>query len=158
MSRYVYSIGADGFEDWTGLHALLVDCFAFMAGRIDPPSSLERMDPATLRRKAETERLVVVRAGDELVGCGFLSVSPEAIYLGKLAVSPAHRGRGILREIVRLATDMAREAGKSKLELQARIELVENHATFAALGFRKAGETSHPGYDRPTSITMVKAV
>ena len=37
-------------------------------------------------------------------------------------------------------------------------ELIENHATFAALGFRKTGETAHAGYSRPTSITMELAL
>jgi hypothetical protein len=40
------------------------------------------------------------------------------------------------------------------LELQAGGELVENHATFRALGFTKVAETVHPGDTRPTSITI----
>ena len=47
---------------------------------------------------------------------------------------------------------------KRFLELQTRIELTENHATFGALGFKKIAETAHPGYSRPTSITMRKLV
>ena len=40
------------------------------------------------------------------------------------------------------------------LELSTRIELVENHATFARMGFAKTAETAHEGFDRPTSIVM----
>jgi phosphinothricin acetyltransferase len=40
------------------------------------------------------------------------------------------------------------------LELETRIELTENHATFARMGFIKTAETAHPGYERPTSIKM----
>ena len=76
----------------------------------------------------------------------------------KLAVDQAYRRRGILRSLITFAQDMARAEGKSALELQTRVELVENHATFAALGFTKSGETAHAGYDRPTSITMWKAL
>ena len=39
-----------------------------------------------------------------------------------------------------------------------RIELTENHATFAALGFAKVAETAHPGYKRATSITLRRRV
>ncbi len=53
---------------------------------------------------------------------------------------------------------LARENGRALRELQTRIKLVENHATFAALGFEKAAETAHPGYERTTSITMRKQV
>jgi hypothetical protein len=42
--------------------------------------------------------------------------------------------------------------------LQTRVELVENHAAFSRMGFAKTGESAHPGYDRPTSITMRRAV
>ena len=44
------------------------------------------------------------------------------------------------------------------LELQTRVELTENHATFRALGFVEVARTAHPGYDRPTSITFRRPV
>lgn len=40
------------------------------------------------------------------------------------------------------------------LELETRIELVENHSIFAAMGFKKIGETAHDGYQNATSVTM----
>lgn len=158
MSAFEYVVRPANFEDWAGLHDLLVRCFAYMEARIDPPSSLHRMSAATLRDKARDEILVIARDGDRLIACGFLKVEPTAVYLGKLAVDDAYRRRGILRALIALAEDIARDNGKAALELQTRIELVENHATFAALGFVKAGEYAHPGYDRPTSITMRKAL
>lgn len=57
---------------------------------------------------------------------------------------------------MRAAEDFGRESGRAVLELDTRIELTENHATFAALGFVKTGEDAHDGYDRPTFITMQK--
>ena len=42
--------------------------------------------------------------------------------------------------------------------METRIELTENHATFARLGFVKTAETAHPGYDGPTSITMSRSI
>jgi hypothetical protein len=56
------------------------------------------------------------------------------------------------------ADAMARALGRPLLELQTRVELTENHAIFAALGFREVGRTAHPGYDRPTSVTMERPV
>jgi hypothetical protein len=57
-----------------------------------------------------------------------------------------------------VAEEVARTHGRKFLELQTRVELVENHATFAALGFKKVAESAHPGYSRPTTITMRKPV
>ena len=151
-----YLVDPAEFSDWSGLHALLQDCFAFMDGRIDPPSSLKRMTPDILREKARQETLVVVLGDDEIVACGFLRETQETIYIGKLAVKSAFRERGILRSMVNIAEQHACERRKAALELETRVELVENHKTFGALGFVKTGESSHAGYDRATSITMKK--
>lgn len=146
------------FHNWDGLHVLLTHSFAYMEGRIDPPSSLNRMTVETLREKAGEETLMLAWDGEVLVGCGYARDDGETLYLGKLAVDQAYRRRGILRSLIAYAEDMARADGKSALELQTRIELFENHATFATLGFVKSGESAHEGYDRPTSITMRKAI
>lgn len=66
------------------------------------------------------------------------------------------RGKGVARAMMAAAESLARGHGRAFLELQTRVELIENHATFRALGFEKVAETAHPGYDRSTSITMRK--
>ena len=144
--------------DWVALDALLAESFAYMDGRIDPPSSLAAMAPETLRAKAAEETLVTLWEGDALVGCGFLRDTGRSVYLGKLAVRADRRGRGLLRRILAEADAMARARGRPVLELQTRVELTENHATFAALGFREVEQTAHAGYDRPTSVTMERPV
>ena len=121
-----------------------------------PPSSLHRLSPELLRAKADKETLVIVLDDGALIGCGYLKKTKRMIYLGKLAVKPAHRKRGILRKIIEIAVAMARDLDKSGLELETRIELIENHRTFAALGFTKSAENRHEGYDRTTSITMIR--
>lgn len=155
---YRYQYRPTDFSDWDGLHRLLTDCFAYMSERIDPPSSLDRMSPDDLRQKALQDGLVTVFRDDELIACGFLAEGEDSIYLGKLAVSQAFRRRGILKAIVTIAERLAVRRGKHWLELQTRIELTENHRAFEALGFIRARETAHPGYDRPTSVTMMKRV
>ena len=144
------------FDDWHALHGLLVRAFASMDGRIDPPSSLTRMSVGDLRGKAQTEFVVIAREGQRLVGCGFGSVSGDNLHLSKLAVDPASQNRGILRLMLPLLESEARRLGLKDLELQTRVELTDNHAAFAALGFEKVAETAHPGYDRPTSFTFRK--
>jgi GNAT superfamily N-acetyltransferase len=144
--------------DWEGLHALLRDCFGDMEGRIDPPSSLASMTPGSLCAKAAEETLVTLWEGDALVGCGFLKDTGRSVYLGKLAVRADRRGRGLLRRIVAEADALARALGRPVLELGTRVELVENHAVFGALGFREVARTAHPGYDRPTSVAMERDV
>jgi len=146
------------FEDYAALHRLLTAAFAIMEGRIDPPSSLARLTEAGLRVKAAEEDLFVIREGGLPIACLFGAARRDCYYIGKLAVAAAQRGRGHARRLVDAAADRARGLGLPVLELQTRIELTENHATFVRLGFTQTGATAHPGFDRLTSLTFRRAI
>jgi ribosomal protein S18 acetylase RimI-like enzyme len=145
-------------DDPAPILALIQACFAYMEGRIDPPSSMLRLTPEAVRAQAEAGEVWVIGPREAPLACVFFTAKPEALYIGKLAVDPAARGQGYARMLVDLAEARARDLGLPALELQTRVELVENHATFRALGFEKTGETAHPGFDRPTSFRFRKVV
>ncbi len=52
----------------------------------------------------------------------------------------------------------ARALGLAAVELETRVELLENHASFRAMGCQEINRTAHPGYAQPTSITFRKPV
>ncbi|NIZ10724.1 N-acetyltransferase [Pseudooceanicola sp. HF7] len=143
--------------------SLLRDSFAFMAARIDPPSSLTRMDLAALAREAAEKELWILPApdapdteaphADAPLACVILTTQPDALYIGKLAVAQTARGQGLSRQLLTLADTRARAHALPKLRVQTRVELTENQATFTALGFVETARTCHAGYPRPTSIT-----
>lgn len=138
--------------DWQAILTLIQDSFAFMEGRIDPPSSMHRLTPADIAAQARQGEVWVI--GQPPVACVFLTVKPSALYIGKLAVARSHRGKGLARALIDMAESRARALGLPALELQTRVELTENHATFRALGFTETARTAHEGFDRPTSITF----
>ena len=140
---------------WPPILALLRQAFAYMDGRIDPPSSLRDLTPEALTWQARVGELWIIGAP---VACVFLTPKPGALYVGKLAVAESHRGQGLARRLIDRAETRAREMGLPELELQTRVELVENQATFVAMGFREVGRTAHEGFARPTSITYRRAV
>ncbi|NUB46633.1 GNAT family N-acetyltransferase [Fertoebacter nigrum] len=140
--------------DWAGLLALIQRAFAGMEGRIDPPSSLHALTPADIARSAAEGEVWVI--GTPPCACVILTPKPHALYVGKLAVEPAAQRQGHARRLMAVAEDRARAMGLPLLELSARVELVENHATFRALGFEKVAETAHPGFSRTTSLTFAK--
>ncbi len=142
------------FRDWQELLALIQSAFSYMEGRIDPPSSLAKLTIGNIQTKAEQETLLLAWDHSALVGCVFIEDLGDWLYIGKLAIAPPYQGKGIGQSLIAACTDLARTRGKSGLELQTRIELVENHTFFSTMGFVKTGETAHQGYDRPTSITM----
>ena len=143
-------------EDWTAIHALVAEAFRGMDGRIDPPSSVHRWTPETFAEAAEAGAGYLAEADGALIGVGFARRAVDAWRLGKIAVAPGHRGKGVARAIIAAAAAEAKSLGLAALALETRIELAENHAAFAALGFERIAETAHPGHDRPTSVTMRK--
>lgn len=146
----------DRFQRWDELLALIRTSFQYMNGIIDPPSSALALTPQALRRKARAETGLVAYIGDDLVGCAFLADRGDRLYLGKLAIDPGRQRSGIGRRLVEAGEAEARALGRKAIELQARIELTGNQAAFARLGFHETERTAHAGFDRPTSITMVK--
>jgi GNAT superfamily N-acetyltransferase len=146
------------YPHWDALLRLVLDAFAFMQGRIDPPSSAHRLTVSDMADQAASGTVWAVEEAGTPIGCLFAKPIGDALYLGKLAVAASHRGQGLARRLVETAEAEARSRGLGHLELETRIELTENHAAFAALGFARTGETAHPGYDRPTSITMRKSL
>ncbi|WP_373356398.1 GNAT family N-acetyltransferase [Pseudoroseicyclus sp. CXY001] len=140
----------------TEVLALIRAAFAGMEGRIDPPSSMHRLDAAALEAQAAEAEVWVI--GAPVRACVILTPRASALYLGKLAVAAEARGQGLARALVQQAEARARALGLPALELQTRVELTENHATFAALGFEEVGRTSHAGFDRPTTILFRKVL
>lgn len=134
--------------------AVMQVAFAGMEGRIDPPSSLTQMTVNTLAEMARTSEVWV--AGRPVAATVVLTPKPSVLYVGKLAVRDRRTGLG--RRLMALAEDRAAALGKDWLELESRVELVEVHAVFKALGFREVMRTTHAGYTRPTSITFRKKV
>jgi ribosomal protein S18 acetylase RimI-like enzyme len=135
---------------------LVRGAFGFMDGVVDPPSSIHRLDLAGMARAAAEGEVWVI--GDPPLACMTLTPGDGHLYLGKLAVAAAARGRGLARLLVDLACGRARAMGLPEVRLQTRVELTGNQAAFRALGFREVGRSAHPGYDRPTSITYARAV
>lgn len=145
-----------GSEDWEAILTLLHESFAYMDGRIDPPSSLARWLPATIADEAAEGFVIIGEDAGQIIACAFAKPRGDALYLGKIAVAQPYRGQGLLRQMIAIAAAEAQRRDMPELHLQSRIELADNHAAFAALGFVEVARTAHEGYDRATSITMRK--
>lgn len=145
-----------GFHAWHDLLSLIRLAFAPMDRVIDPPSSVHALTLDNLRMKAGQESVFLAMEGYRLIGCVFAANRGNVLYLGKLAVAPGKQRMGIGRRLIEAAEAFARSEGRQALELQTRVELVANQMAFVRLGFYETARTAHPGYDRPTSITMRK--
>ncbi|UDL92302.1 GNAT family N-acetyltransferase [Mesorhizobium sp. PAMC28654] len=146
------------FERFDDVLALILKAFASMDGVIDPPSSANRLNVASLREKARHETGFAALQDGRIVGCVFVLERADDLYVGKLAVEPDRQGSGIGKQLMQAVETLARTRGKAVLELETRIELTANHAVFVRLGFHETERTAHEGYSRPTSITMRKVL
>ena len=154
MQQSPYRVQAP--HDWAALLALIRGAFGYMDGVIDPPSSMHLLTVEGIAQQAETGEVWAI--GVPPVACMFLTPKGDWLYLGKLAVAADQRGQGWARGLVNRAMARAAEMGLRGVELQTRIELTANHATFAALGFVETGRSAHAGFDRPTTLTFRRPV
>ena len=60
------------------------------------------------------------------------------------------------RALVQACEGIAVDLGLGWLELQVRVELVENQSAFGKMGFVKTAKNSQIGDDHATEITMQK--
>jgi ribosomal protein S18 acetylase RimI-like enzyme len=142
--------------------AVLLDvmrrAFAEYRGVLQPESSVF----------AETEMLIAEKLAG---GGGFLAVENarpvgciigepkgDRGYLGRLAVDPSLRRRGLARRLMLTGEGFVRDQGLGSVELQVRIVLTGNIALFRSLGYRETARGCHPGYTQPTYLVMEKSL
>jgi GNAT superfamily N-acetyltransferase len=139
-------------EDFGPVLSLIRDAFAHMDGVIDPPSSVHRLTEGDLATAATSGEVWVIEDDSVPVATMTLAFGPDRVCLGKLAVAERLRGRGLARDLVRMARQRAVARGIPAVEVQTRVELAANHRAFRAMGFTEVARTAHPGFDRPTSV------
>jgi predicted N-acetyltransferase YhbS len=143
--------------DAEAIAALILSAFEPYRGRIHPtPSALSETGESIGKRLA-TGLGFVAETRERMIGCVLTTFnSPGELYVGRLAVVPQWRRRGLARRLMARAEELARERGCAAMSLGVRIALGENIAFFERLGFRFVREERHPGYSQPTYISMAK--
>ena len=134
------------------LHRFVQD--AFLGLPIDPPSSALKETVADFAARQQTDIIFVARDADALIGSIFCTPQDDALYIGRLAVHPEWRRRGVASALVDAAKDEARQRGAQRMTLGARIALPGNVALFRRHGFAIVRETCHAGFTTPTSYDM----
>jgi len=149
--------------DAEALAALIRLAFATQSVATDPlPSALTESAASVARHLAETGGGIVVpdgiaADGREGLAAGLLwQEKAGALYIGRLAVHPDRRGRGLARALIAAAEAVARTRGLERLTLSTRLVLADNRRLFAACGFAELGRHAHPGYAHPTFVDLEK--
>lgn len=156
MADATISIRQASVADLPALCAVIHAAYAEYRGCLDPPSGAHDETPASLRRKLTGGWAALASDGGAVVGCVFYAAEPETVYLGRLAVLPSHRRWGVGRRLVAFVEAEALALARRQVQLGVRLQLPDNQRFYAKLGYRIAAYGCHPGYSRPTYVTMVK--
>jgi ribosomal protein S18 acetylase RimI-like enzyme len=146
------------FSELAMLCAVIHAAYAEFEGKLTPPSGAHKETVESLAAKLTSGKGAIAWQGEEAVGSVLFEPRGEAIYLGRLAVPPQYRGRGIGALLVRYVEKQAIVHGHSHITLGVRLQLPENTAFYTKLGYHIAGYGAHPGFTKPTYMTMVKVL
>jgi predicted N-acetyltransferase YhbS len=126
---------------------------------LDPPSGVSREALESVQDFLREGGAILALTGGAAVGVvRYERREDDALYVGRLAVLPSHRKRGIGRALMAAAEDKARRMGLSRLTLGVRIQLPKSRTFYESLGCGVNARGSHPGYDRPTWLHMTKTL
>jgi ribosomal protein S18 acetylase RimI-like enzyme len=125
---------------------------------LEPPSGALTTDAAGVRELMELGGILVCESDGRIVASVFHRTHPDHVYLGRLAVLPAFRRRGLAVRLVAAVESFAAASGRRQVRLGVRLALPENRAFFERLGYRETGLDSHAGSSVPTFAWLAKPV
>jgi ribosomal protein S18 acetylase RimI-like enzyme len=137
------------------VHRLTQAAFAGYS-RLDPPSGAGRENVDSVAADLARHGGALAFVAERSVGCLRLEAGPDDLHVRRLAVDPAFQNRGIGQALMRWAETEARRQRLERMTVGVRLALPRNLHFYRGLGYEETGHHSHPGYDRPTWVSMQK--
>jgi predicted N-acetyltransferase YhbS len=127
-------------------------------GTLDPPSGVFKETVDAVLEAMTAGAVVVAEHEGQLVGVARLRPidEPPALYCGRLAVRGDMQGRGIGSALMAETERRARSEGYAAVAVGVRLSLPRNLRFFQSRGYRIVAEHTHPGYDQPTFVRLLK--
>ena len=117
------------------VHYIMREAFAEYAEVLQPPSGATRETVDDVRQAMRRGGAVLVWEGDRAVASARFRLDTDALYVGRVAVLPQHRRRGIGRRIMTFMEALALERGYRSVRLGVRMQLPGNLAFYQKLGY-----------------------
>lgn len=135
---------------------LAVEAFEEFRQTLVPPPGILAESVADVARYIADGGAVIAWDGEIAVGSARFHPEPACFYIGRVAVSPAFRRRGIATAIMQFLEDHARSLGFRQTRVEVRQALPSNIALYESLGYEQTGIRPHPRVPTAQVITMSK--
>ncbi|SFT20039.1 GNAT family N-acetyltransferase [Paenibacillus sp. BC26] len=121
------------------------EAFQEFEGKLIPQSGALRETEASIRGEiAEGGGAVIVWDGAEPIGAAVYSFKDSYLYIGRVSVKPAWRGKGIGREIMAYLEGFAVDSGCSETEVGVRLSIPGNVNFYAGMQYEVREHLFYP--------------
>jgi GNAT superfamily N-acetyltransferase len=137
-------IEAVGVQQADEVYRIMQLAFEQYRDRLTPPSGALVEIVEDVRLAIESGGAWLAFDGDQAVGCARYRFFPEYAYVGRLAVLPEYRGKGIATALMQTFETLAKQAGMAEARLGVRACLAENLRFYENLGYRALSARAYP--------------
>jgi ribosomal protein S18 acetylase RimI-like enzyme len=140
------------------VHRLTQQAFAEYRGQLQPPSSAHEETEAVVAAALAKGGALLALVGGTAVGAARFAAEGDHLYVGRVAVLPAWRGRGIAVALMLALEQHARRLQIGAIELGVRESLPSNVRLYEKLGYAVLRREPHPRNTDYVSLRMRKPV
>lgn len=126
------------------VHRIMQEAFEEYRGRLEPPSSAHDETIEDVRHAIAAGGAVLAWDEGTAVGSARFRPRPGYLYVGRVSVLPAWRGRGIGAALMTAIGEQARTLGLPEIRVEVRLSLPSNAALYRRLGYQTVSEQPHP--------------
>jgi len=145
-------------DDAALVHRLTQQAFEEYRGRLDPPSSAHDETEAVVAAALEKGGALLAFIDGAAVGAARFVPEDDHLYIGRVAVPPAWRGKGVAMALMLALEQHARRLGIGAIELGVRESLPSNVRLYEKLGYAVIRREPHPRNIEFISLRMRKRV
>ena len=126
------------------VHRLMRQAFAEYEGVLAQPSGANRETVEDVIEAMNQGGAILAWEGSEAVGSARYRLEPDFLYVGRVSVLPAHRGKGIAKALMQYMEEVARRRGRNELQVAVRMSLPSNVRLYQGLGYEIFNTAPHP--------------
>jgi ribosomal protein S18 acetylase RimI-like enzyme len=131
-------------EDAEAVHEIVRAAFEEYRGVL--PVSVSALDESVedVRKTISGGQVLLALEGAHAVGTARYEVRPDLLYVGRLAVLPSYRRRGIGTALMAYVEGLAPSLERTRIQLATRQSIPSNIAFYERLGYRVVERVPHP--------------